>query len=292
MKSISGYFPGGAAQEAWGLRVTCAGIGRSEPGAEFPARGHPDGYYFSWERGRVLDEWQLILIEDGRGEAEFGGRRIALAQGVLLALAPGCRHRYRPDPETGWATRWIGFGGDIASRLAACAGFGPDGGVRDIASSRHLRDCFAGAVKTALECGRGRPRAASAALFSLLAELAEAPPDERGAAQARREEAMREAKAFIADNCDGIVDFKALAKRLGMTYRTFRYLFARECGMPPLRYQQETRLARAKSILASSDMPIAEIASSIGFSSAWNFAHFFQRETGRSAMQYRKQSPT
>ena len=35
-------------------------------------------------------------------------------------------------------------------------------------------------------------------------------------------------------------------------------------------------------------MPVAEIAASLGFLSAWHFAHFFQRETGRSATQHRQ----
>ena len=58
--------------------------------------------------------------------------------------------------------------------------------------------------------------------------------------------------------------------------------------MPPHRYQLLGRLERAKRLLESSDIPVAEIAASLGFRSAWHFAHFFQRETGRSATQHRQ----
>ena len=289
MKANYRYFPVSDTQKAWGLYATCVGRARSEAGTEFPSRAHPDEYYFTWERGRVLREWQLILVEEGRGEAEFAdGRRAALPKGTLLSLAPGAWHRYRPDPATGWATLWIGFGGEIAARLMAAAGFGAECAARGAAKTRHTRSLFAATVAETLESGLARPCATSARIFALLAALAEAPDAGGGAdARTRRSELARRARAYIAEHCNGVIDFSALAASLGLPYRTFRHIFAKECGMPPLRYQLETKLSRAKNLLASSDIPVAEIASLLGFNSPYYFAHFFQRETGMSAMRFR-----
>ena len=63
---------------------------------------------------------------------------------------------------------------------------------------------------------------------------------------------------------------------------------ARECGVPPLQYQLGIRLARAKNLLRSSDMPISEIAESLGFNSTWYFSHFFKKQTGTSPAAYRR----
>ena len=90
---------------------------RTAPGAEFPSSAHPDEYYFSWENGRILREWQISLIEDGKGMVEFRHKRHSVRKGSLIVLPPGCWHRYRPQKNIGWTTLWIGFGGDLADRL-------------------------------------------------------------------------------------------------------------------------------------------------------------------------------
>ena len=285
MPSHHRYFPVNAAQKEWGLYVTCAGRSRSEPGSAFPSHAHPDEYYFSWERGRVRKEWQLVLVEEGRGEAETDGRRLALAPGSLLVLAPGVWHRYRPDPATGWATCWLGFGGDFAGRIAGGAGFGPNGGMRDLSGMAAVRELFDSAAADILRDGQARPCAAAARLHTLLAALAEHP--QGGEERPRREEIVRRAQTHIAEHPAEMLDLEALAASFGLPYRTFRHVFAAECGMPPHRWQLHVRLERAKRLLESSDIPVAEIASLLGFRSTWYFAHFFQRETGMSATRYR-----
>lgn len=290
MKSRSKYFPASQAQNDWGLFVTCAGIARYEPGDEFPSREHPDEYYFTWERGRTLGEWQLCLVSGGCGEARFRDRNFRLVPGSLLVLPAGVWHRYRPDPQTGWSTRWAGFGGELAARLVECAGL-RDGGVVDLSGKPGLRENFADAVSGFLETCGARPFSASARLHGFLAALVE---ERRGdgpeGAKARAEETVRLAQAAIAEKLGETLDLEALARSLGVPYRTFRHVFAKECGMPPHRWQLRLRLERAKRLLESSDMPVSEIAENLGFRSTWYFAHFFQRETGRSATRYRAES--
>ena len=69
--------------------------------------------------------------------------------------------------------------------------------------------------------------------------------------------------------------------------RSFRYLISKETSCSPLQYQLGVRLARAKNLLKSSDMPISEIAETLGFNSTWYFSHFFKKHTKMSAAAYR-----
>ena len=101
-------------------------------------------------------------------------------------------------------------------------------------------------------------------------------------------DAILRAQTHIMEHSCEIVDFAALAEKLGIPYRTFRYLFTKETGDSPLQYQLGIRLARAKNLLASSDMPIAEIARTLGFNSTWYFSHFFSKATGVSPRDYRR----
>ena len=84
------------------------------------------------------------------------------------------------------------------------------------------------------------------------------------------------------------IDFESLAQSLGLTYRSFRYLISKETSSSPLQYQLGVRLARAKNLLKSSDMPISEIAETLGFNSTWYFSHFFKKHATTSAAEYRE----
>ena len=280
------YFPVTAAQKGWGLYVTCAGRHTVAPGDAFPSPVHPDEYFFSWERGRVLHEWQLILLEAGEGPVEFRHGTFAAKPGSLIVLPPGAWHRYRPDPRTGWTTDWIGFGGDFADRLAAGAGFGRDGAVWSLDARNGVRPVFAATVADLLASAESRPFAATASVPTLLAALAEAVPVGKES-RPKRERTVR-AQAFINDHLAEVVDFESLARSLGLSYRAFRYLFRKEVGVSPLQYQLERRLVRAKNLLASTDLPVKDIADALGFSSTWYFSHFFRKHAHLSPAAYRR----
>ena len=285
MKSSYRYFPVTPAQKNWGLYVTCAGHHTIRPGDVFPSPKHPDEYYFTWERGRTLHEWQMILLEAGEGEVEFKGRAFAATAGSLIVLPPGCWHRYRPNPQTGWTTDWIGFGGDLADRLVGGAGFG-SGTVRDFGANAALRQVFATAAADLLATAERQPFAAAAQVPALVAAFAETLPRDPSDRTAR--ELIFRAQRHLNDHLSDVADFEALAQSLGLTYRAFRYLFRKEVGCSPLQYQLERRLVRAKNLLASSDLPIQEIADMLGFNSTWYFSHFFRRHARQSPAAYRK----
>ena len=275
MVSNHKYFPVNDSQKAWGLYATCAGKSRTDAGDEFPSPRHPDEYYFTWEQGRVLHEWQMILLESGRGTVEFRRRRHSVKAGSLIVLPPGCWHRYRPSKATGWTTVWLGFGGELADRLVGGAGFDPEGEVRSISSDHRFRRLMLDIVSDILERGRDNLYSTAARIPSLVATLIEArAADADGAAHA---EIIHRAQSHIAEHASELVDFETLAESLGVPYRTFRYMFAKETGTSPLQYQLDIRLSRAKNLLRSTAMPISEISATLGFKTKWYFSHFFQR---------------
>ena len=217
---------------------------------------------------------------------EFRRRRHYVKAGSLIVLPPGCWHRYRPSKTTGWTTAWLGFGGELADRLVGGAEFDPEGEVRSISSDHRFRRLMLDVVSDVLERGRDNLYYTAARIPSLAAALIEARnADEDGTSQA---EAIHRAQSHIAEHAAELVDFAALAESLGVPYRTFRYVFAKETGTSPLQYQLDVRLARAKNLLRSTEMPISEIAATLGFKTKWYFSHFFQHREKTSPAAYRK----
>ena len=98
---------------------------------------------------------------------------------------------------------------------------------------------------------------------------------------------IRKANIHIAHHLGEVIDFAELAKRLGMGYTLFRRCFREYNGMAPLEYQIALRIRRAMHLLASTNVPIAQIARETGFHSPAYFAKFFHDRTGRSPIQFR-----
>lgn len=281
------YYPVTPAQRNWGLYVTCVGHSTTPPGAVFPSPEHPDEYYFTWKVGRTLHEWQFILLEKGQGVVEFKNSRTKVNAGSLIVLSPGSWHRYRPDPKTGWTTYWIGFGGELADRLIGNAGFSKDGEIRSFRNDGSILQLFAATITDLMSNAERTPFSAAASVPMLVAALLEAPADAE--ANGKPTSSILRAQTHINEHLSETIDFEALAQKVGLTYRSFRYLFTKESGLSPLQYQLERRLVRAKNLLASSDMPVRDIAETLGFNSTWYFAHFFQKHAKTSPAAYRKQ---
>ena len=51
----------------WRLYLNCAGKAKILPGTVYPPASHPSGYYFTNEKGRILNEYQINYITEGKG---------------------------------------------------------------------------------------------------------------------------------------------------------------------------------------------------------------------------------
>ena len=111
------YQPVPPEADVWGLAVVGAGRAVLAPGAGYPPSGHGEGHTFTWETGRVLGAYQLVLVAEGRGQFESqSAGMIEVEPGSVILLFPGKWHRYRPDPKTGWSEYWIEFVGPSVDR--------------------------------------------------------------------------------------------------------------------------------------------------------------------------------
>ena len=96
----------------WGLTVSTVGYEEIAPGDPYPTKGHADGYYFNIEKGRVLNEYQLLYNPEGEGVFESAHcPQTKIKAGDMFLLFPGEWHTYHPNPRVGWKSHWIGFKG-------------------------------------------------------------------------------------------------------------------------------------------------------------------------------------
>jgi AraC-like DNA-binding protein len=86
---------------------------------------------------------------------------------------------------------------------------------------------------------------------------------------------------------DGHLGILTTAEAAGMSPRTLQRRLA-EAGVSYSGLVAATRLRMAKTWLTKSDLPISEIAATLGYNEASNFARAFRRETGLSPAAYRR----
>lgn len=78
-----------------------------------------------------------------------------------------------------------------------------------------------------------------------------------------------------------------LASLANLSVFHFVRAFGQSAGMPPHRYLLGLRIARAKELLAGSDLTIGDVAAAVGYSDPAHFAKLFRREVGAAPMRYR-----
>ena len=91
----------------------------------------------------------------------------------------------------------------------------------------------------------------------------------------------------IDDGLAGPLPLDALAALAGMPLLRFLRSFAHATGMTPHAWITERRLQRARRMLRSTNLPLAEIAAACGFTHQSHLGALLQREVAHSPAQYR-----
>lgn len=80
----------------------------------------------------------------------------------------------------------------------------------------------------------------------------------------------------------------SLAKRAGMSPRTFLRRFDEATGTTPARWILQERLARARTLLANAELSMEEVAAQAGFATPASLRHHFRQRFALSPRDYRK----
>jgi AraC family transcriptional regulator len=99
---------------------------------------------------------------------------------------------------------------------------------------------------------------------------------------------LRRVLQYMAEHLEDEISLDDLAAVACLSPFHFVRMFARRMGMPPHRYLGHLRLERAKTLLAVTRLPMADIAFACCFSSQSNFSRAFRRATGQSPLSYRE----
>ena len=269
----------------WGIAVNSVGTQTVGPGDPYPPTGHPSRYLFTEERGRILNEYQILYITEGKGYFKSASlpHKVNVGRGTFFVLFPGEWHTYRPDPSTGWTEYWIGLQGRLADYWMEKDFFSLSRPVFQVGLHNEIVNLYQEAIQTALKQESGFQQRLMGIVTHLMG---------LGLCFNRQEafsevnEQINQAKILISDQFRTISP-EEVADKLCMGYSNFRKIFKEYTGFSPAKYIQEVRFAKVKEALTNSTLPVKQIAYDMGFENYDYFFTAFRRITGMTPTAYR-----
>jgi len=92
---------------------------------------------------------------------------------------------------------------------------------------------------------------------------------------------------YIQAHCDRNLSLAELAQQAQMSLHYFARSFKQAIGLSPHQYLIRCRIERAKTLLLQNDLPIIEIAQSLGFTDQSHLSRHFKQQTGVTPHQWR-----
>jgi AraC-like DNA-binding protein len=270
----------------WGFYVNNLGRTIFEKNLDYPSKDHPDNYVFTWDKGRTLDEFHLVLIT--KGEGVFDSKEtgiVKISDGDLFLLFPDVWHRYKPLKKTGWTERWVGFSGEIAKQFLTNGFFTPNEPIISKCNKPAVLNHFNALFKLFDEEPFGFQRLASGICLQLMAELYNI---KQGGNNIEDLNSMvSSAKSLMYQNINKSIDLVKIASKLGVSYSKFRLDFKKQTGISPLQYFLLLKIEKSKELLLNTHKNQKEIAFELGFESDYYFNRLFKQKTGLAPGQFR-----
>jgi len=286
-ESFVKYINASQLDKEWGLYLTVAGFAQIPPSLVYPPRIHPGGYFFTWDKGRILQEYQLNYITEGSGIFETSEGQFQVVPGSMLILRPGMWHRYKPDQNTGWNEHYIGFNGDFCTNLFQEGFFQVSKPVLFVGFQEGLLKLFFEIIQLVKEEKTGHQQVSSANTILILSNILSVVRNQEFAGKSI-ERKIRKACLYFRENLNSSVNIEKLSADMNVGYSYFRQMFRKYTGISPTQYHLSLRIQKARDLLVSTDLSFKEIANELGFESYFYFSRIFKDKMGKSPMEFRK----
>jgi AraC-like DNA-binding protein len=285
----SKYLVANDSDAKWGLTVSTVGHDEVAVNEHYPTRGHADGYYFDMDKGRELNEYQILYLIEGEGFFQSAHvPKTTIKSGDIFLLFPGEWHSYGPKSNAIWKSCWIGFRGKNMDDRVEHGFLSVEKPIYHVGYSSEIVELYNSALQTALEEAAYSQQLLAGIVNHLIGLMYSLERNIQLNQNLSHVEMISRARLKIRESLESDLTIQQLAQDLGVSYSNFRKLFKQHTGLSPSLYQQDLRLQRAKELLSTTNLSIKEIAYRLNFDSPDYFSSKFRMKTGCKPSEFRE----
>ncbi len=224
----------------------------------------------------------IIVCVGGAGWFEVDGIRTRVGPGGAIVLPGGTPHAYGASEDDPWTIWWVHVRGRDVDELVVACGIRPDAPLLSLRSLDRIT-ALIDEIVTSLERDMTPARllATSGMAWRLMTQLAvdrllpeDGTPIER---------AMR----YLQDRVNGHVQVGDLAALVGVSPSHLAALFRQATGGGVVAHHLSLKMARARRLLDTTDLTVAEVARQVGMDDPFYFSRQFRKVHGTSPTAYR-----
>ncbi|MBI3827916.1 MAG: helix-turn-helix transcriptional regulator [Planctomycetes bacterium] len=233
----------------------------------------------------------------GAGWYSLDGARYELGPGKVALLPVNHKNACGQDPKNPLDKIWIHFEARVMG-LVDLFDVIPCPPPLDAKGDDELRKLLEGIVEEIRNPAPYQPLALNGLLAQALARTlrkAVALPSAKAGKGAAKDVTLRgpgdrigTVLQHIAVNHAQDLTLEDLAGVVHLHPTYFSNTFRKATGMAPMAFLQRFRVERAKGMLASTDLPVMDVAAKVGFADPYHFSRVFKKTTGASPSAFQE----
>jgi AraC family transcriptional regulator, arabinose operon regulatory protein len=238
-----------------------------------------------WSWQPAIPDYDLFLIQGGRGGARFDDADYRLAAGTLLVLRPGEPGELWQDPTDRLTVSYCHF--DFAGRRPEDSSL-PNRylPLPDATVAGHL---LARLIRCVRDPHPLRAVDAAATLRSLLVEVYLQDARAHGESTGLIDPRVQAVRDRILDDPRVEITLASAARLVGLTAKHFSRLFRDGVGVNFREFVVQARLDHAHGLVTETSLSLSQIARSLGYRDAFSFSRQYRRRFGQPPSSARRQ---
>jgi AraC-like DNA-binding protein len=245
-----------------------------------------DSKYYTRREG--YKSFLMIYTLNGKGYAEYRGKKYELSKGQVLIMDCFDYHEYRTDPVELWEIKWVHFNGASSEQYfnMIYEKYGP---VINMGENECISEYMDQIFSMHKQDDKQIEIKASSIIVRMLTEILLTTTGKTLELKTKSDiYDLQRVYDLIEKNYDSNISLDDMAASVNLSKYYFIKVFKETTCYSPYEYLVKYRINRAKSLLESTDKPIEQIAVEVGFESTSNFIRTFKKIESMTPLRYRR----
>jgi AraC-like DNA-binding protein len=232
---------------------------------------------------RIMGSYGLVYMVEAEGYYEDeNGLKSDLTTGDLVWIHPGLPHAYGPKRGRSWTQIYLILEGPQWAQWAEEGVLDPRQALTHAEPVDYWRRRFAEIIPPGAASDRATALRIMGATIQLVTDLL---ATDEEASRSQVDIWVAESQQLLGEQRWSPQD---VARRVGLSYESFRKRFAEKVGVSPGQYQKRRRIERACAAIYQDNRSLKELADELGFCDVFHFSKTFRQVTGEAPSDFRR----